>query len=363
MFQPNLTGAGIFIIENYKNHIVATLFGNHGRSYSEPGGRIDPGESPEVAACRETREETANLIRIFPQELQQYSKPVIHNQYMAYIIYLKDINSQLHRHNVHKIFQDCGDHSWKENSSITRIPLRTLVEVALRNTHYATDLQGGIVNISDRTLGIVRKSIQILNNISFSLFPLQLHVNMTVASRMSCLIGTYSCTVKPIQPPAQINLINQTPTKYRYGVYIVPKLKPDNQKLHDCNPKWGGLHVTLLGFSSKHPDLRRNIKKTSRAGMNKWRMDTKTIEVRNNAVYFRSATLDKVANHLSKSGFQKIKGKFFSGLDWHITFADCQIPHNIDEILKRVSWSFVIVKEENNGTYSWVKKYKVHRIL
>jgi hypothetical protein len=371
MFQQNLTGAGIFIIENYDSNIVATLFGNYGIDYSEPGGKIDIGETPEEAACRETREETANLIRIRPHNLHN-AKTVIVNNYIAYIMYLKDVNFQLFRHNVNKIFRDCISSHWKETTSVTRVSLKSLIEIAIRNTNYMSDINGAIIKVNNRTLGIVRKSIQLLNNITYTAYPLKLHANVVVASRMPCLIGTYSCTLSQIPYPSQILSIHDMPnnimsknkfkTSYKYGVYIVPKLKPENEKLHECMGKFGGLHISLLDFSFHHIDLNKNIKKLSNAGINKWKINVNNFDIKNNILYFKSSNLDKIAKYLHDAGFQKIKGKFFGGEDWNISFGECNIPANIQEIFKRVSWSFIIIKYDNNN-YEWVNKYKVHRVL
>lgn len=364
-----LTGAGIFLVENYKGSIVATLFGKYGNSYSEPGGSIDHGESPLETACRETREETANLIRIKPQELQQHSKPINIGGYMAYIMYIKNIKSRLYNFNVAKIFKDCTDHHWKETNSMARVSLSVLINAATKNISYVTNISGAIINIHPRTLNIVRQSINYLNMLYYNTYPLPLYPNVTMGSRNPCLIGTYSCTLTslighPLIQPSNTTIKNfkiENPSKY--AIYIVPNLPSEFENLHKCNKKWKGIHVTLVGFSSNHPKLKKIIKKISQNSIVEWKIDIDTFDIKNNTIFFQSQTLDNIARKLSKKGIQKIKGKFFSGADWHMSFVDCDIPSNIKDILKDVTWSFVVAEEDNDGDYNWIKSYPVHRIF
>jgi hypothetical protein len=62
--MQNITGAGILVVEFYKNTNCYVLFRSpHSKEYNDPGGLIDPGETPQESACRECREETANLLK------------------------------------------------------------------------------------------------------------------------------------------------------------------------------------------------------------------------------------------------------------------------------------------------------------
>ena len=71
------TGAGILIMELYKSNPVIILFGFNKTNFSDPGGLLNIGETPEMGACRECREETANLINIQPNELLQFGIPIV----------------------------------------------------------------------------------------------------------------------------------------------------------------------------------------------------------------------------------------------------------------------------------------------
>jgi ADP-ribose pyrophosphatase YjhB (NUDIX family) len=188
-----LSGAGIFIIENFDNHQVALLFGMKNGEYNEPGGTIDPGEKPEVTACRETREETANIINIKPDELLKIAIPIQHKQYMSYVIYLDKINTNDYYHNVKIIFNKCRPHVWKENNSIARINLNELIQNSHDNKNIMKDINGKNIFIRNRTLGIAKKINNILNNLKK---PITLYQNITLHSRLSCLIGTFTYTYK-----------------------------------------------------------------------------------------------------------------------------------------------------------------------
>jgi hypothetical protein len=347
-----LTGAGIFIVENNNNNLVAILFGNKGHEYSELGGVIDPGETPEETASREAKEESANLIQIKPHELKQISIPILHHKYMSYIIYINKISARDYYHNVKLVFGKCKPHVWKENSSMVRIDLQNLIQNSMANKNIMKDIDGNLIRVRDRTIGIVKKAINTFSNLKN---PITLHQNVTFTSRMSCLIGTYTYTIQQNIPQIQ-QLQNKTKS---YAIYAVPNFKNKDKHLHNCNIKWGGLHVTLAGFSPLHPQIKPFLQMLSRVGRKIWHINTNNIRIKNNTIYFNSRTLDKVANALANNGFNKIKGKKFSGVDWHITFEDCKIPPNIMNILAFVSWSFIIVRDNNDGTYSWLEKYTI----
>jgi hypothetical protein len=355
-------GAGIFIVENYKNNLVAVLFGMqsaHGiTEYNEPGGSIDFGEKTEETACRETREETANLIKILPHELLNISTPIIIHKYISYVIYVNKLITKDYYHNVNLIFNECKQHHWKENNSMVRVNLNSLINNAINNINIINDINGNKISVRDRTIEIAKKfNDGILAKLNL---PISLNKNITLNSKMLCLIGTNTYTIQQHIPQRQIAIPQKQ--KYKYAIYVVPNLKGKDKILHQCNKIWSGLHITLVGFSANHPPIEQNLKILSQRGIKSWKIDTSTISITNNTVYIRSKTLNKFAKSLTKNSFQNVKGKRFSGNPWHITFNNCIIPINIANVLKKVSWSFVIVRDNNDETYTWIKKYKIHRI-
>jgi hypothetical protein len=113
----------------------------------------------------------------------------------------------------------------------------------------------------------------------------------------------------------------------------------------------------LAGFSNTHPPIKEFLSNLSKKGNIEWNINNKSITIKKNTIYFKSRTLDKIANLLADNMFKRIKGKKFSGIDWHISFPNCAIPSNMINILDNLSWSFVIVRENKNGTYTWLEKY------
>jgi hypothetical protein len=350
----SVKGAGIFVIENYKNNLVAVLFGKHNEEYSDLGGVLDPGEKAAFTACREAREESANLIKIEPNELKQIAIPINHLSYRSYVIYVTNLNETDYQHNIKKILKDCKQHAWKENDSMTRILLDDLLETVIEGFDTVHDINDRKINIRARTIAIVKTGMAIFKSL-YSKIPHKLYQNVTLDSKMNCLIGTYTYTLSPNIPKTTQAL----PLKrsHRYAIYVVPNLKGEHINFNKCN-ELGGLHVTLVGFSADHPQIKQNLEYLSQSGNNVWKINKKTMRIDNNALYFDSETLNKAAKYLARNSFQKVKGKKFSGIDWHLTI-NCPITENIINVLKKVSWSFVAVRENIDQTYTLFEKYIV----
>ena len=152
-------------------------------------------------------------------------------------------------------------------------------------------------------------------------------------------------------------------TKNRYAIYLAPNLnKKSDEFLKNCNPLWGGLHVTLVGFHNNHPPLKSNVRKAStqiyKLNKNKkkhkmpWKINPKHIRIKKNKIYFKSKSLDKLSSWFRTKGFYNVKS------DWHITVEDCKIPNNIKDLLKDLTWSLVIVELGNK--INWKDKFMLY---
>jgi hypothetical protein len=358
-------GAGILIVESYKNSPVITLFGKHNSELNDVGGSIDPNESSEVAAARECREETGNLINIKPSELLQISMPVLLRQYISYAVYVRNISAKDYNHNIKQIFGSCNSHVWKETNIMARFPLKDIIAAANSYSKTAIDVNNKQYLIRDRTMGLIRAAVPTLNKIIRST-PIELVKNRTSNSRMSCLIGTYTYTLQSTKLVKVNNL--QLPLDKKYGIYIVPNL--DKTKLstsaytflNNCGT-WGGLHTTLCGFSNKimYQNIKLFLDHVSKSGKKMWKINNSTIKIQNQTIFYKSRTLDIIADFLyNNCGFTKVKGKKYSGVKWHFSIEKtCTIPQDIKAILANLTFSFVIVEINNSKELKWLDHYNV----
>jgi hypothetical protein len=189
------TGAGIFLIENYNEQPVVLLFGKHNKLYSDPGGNIDKGETLEETACRETKEETANLINIKPKELKIISKIIYLKSYVSYFVFINQIKSKDYYDNVEIIFNKCKEYFWKESNCIARVSIDELVDkmssydFTTSKDFYAKDINNKSILIRSRVMFIVKHGIDILQNVN-SMKIENLYPKMTLYSDTECVIGT-----------------------------------------------------------------------------------------------------------------------------------------------------------------------------
>jgi hypothetical protein len=358
------TGAGILVVELYKSNPVVVLFGFNKMNFSDPGGLLNMGEPTEIGACRECREESANLINIQPNELLHYGMPIISGSYMSYIIYVQNLRATDYIHNVNHIFRSCTDSSWKETNTITRIPLFDIINAANNYHTYANDIYGLVCSVRGRTMGLIRRGAQILASL-INVTPILLQKNFVTHSRMPCLIGTYSYTIIHGQSQqnnwilSQSNL-NSSINPKKYAIYIVPN---DVISLH-CD-KSKSLHVTISGFSDRYDyrtirDIVTSLVNRYMTIGKKWEMNVKTIKIKHDTIYFKSKTIDKIAKYLYDNKIKKVKGPEYTNTGWHITF-NCDIPNDIVNILKKMKWSLCIVSMDNGGIKIY-DKYDVRDI-
>lgn len=347
-------GAGILILELYKNNPVITLFGKNMTNYSDLGGKSDPGESMEETACREAREESVNLINISPHELVNYTVPIWHNNYAVYIIYVEGVYFSDYAHNVNHVQAYCDNNKqrhWKETNSMARIPLNNMLVAAQNYLDYAIDVMGNPVNVRKRTMGIVRDAMSILSNFpSFS--PLKLYKHRVTSSHVPCLVGTYTYTVSPTsvytQPQVSITS-SEKKNPVKYAVYLVPNLDEKSAPyLSNCDRESGGMHIEITGFDEDQPPVKKFIKYLSNEGEKEWTISINKIKIKGKTIYFESNTLDQVAKFLKKNDFQKVRGPKYSDEKWNMT-SDCKVPGNIKAILKDQTWSLAVAKKKKGN--------------
>jgi hypothetical protein len=135
--------------------------------------------------------------------------------------------------------------------------------------------------------------------------------------------------------------------------------------------EWGGIHITLAGqHNNNNVQERLSHLRGHEAiaivnnGKHYWTTHAKTplrLELTKSGyiVYFKSDTLDLIAEKLEDLGFRNIKGPRHSGTDWHITLkgysktqslAYCEILRNSSI---RPKWYLTIATEHSDGTHTW----------
>lgn len=346
-----MKGAGILIIEKFNNTNVVLLFGKKNIQYEDTGGLIDNNDKSYVmAACRETREETANLFNLDGNIIKKIGHPIQINKYISYAIYVNKININYYYHNIEIVLNKCKYHSWKENNDVVRVDLNKLIYNAHKKISYINDIYNKTVKIRDRTLNIIKKDAIYFLNINKQK-PIELNINKILQSEMNCLINTYSYTFTYNFCTNNFFLNNQQ-NNNKYAICIIPSFNDLLKDIHLCNVM-KKIHITLAGFSTKNFIMLNNFINISNSGFKKWTIDINHIKIKNNFVLIKSYTLDKIADILYYLKINKIKGKKYSNHDWHINFSKCSITSDILNILSKSTWKFALVKK-NNNSYEWI---------
>lgn len=203
--ETKLTGAGVFIIEQYKGTPVVVLFREENGTYSDPGGHIDKGESPHHAAYRELREETCNLIHLKPKQLATLAAQILVKEYLVYMMFVENLSYTNYMRNCNHIKTVCtscgirpGESKtckhWWETDHMVRIPVKHILHAAVTNSEIVYDFDMVPVRLRDRVLAIVKTAYHIIEAL-IKLKPFKLTKQLVHASRIPCLVGTVTYTL------------------------------------------------------------------------------------------------------------------------------------------------------------------------
>lgn len=314
--MQRIDGAGILLIEMYKNTNCFVFFRSRNGEYNDTGGIRDAGEMPKTTACRECREETANLLQFSVDDL---SVNIIVNKYISYPVYIEGLHLVDYLKNIKITHRNCSHH-WKETSHMARIPI---AQVSTGRLPHVKDFYGRDIILRGRTCKIITNGMNTINKI-LNTSPIKLHrqtVN-TASPKTRCLIGTTTYTV-----PTKFT--TTASTNHR-GTSSAIYIKPDVSKGNN------DVFIAITGFSKSQPDA-SNIKFHS---SKHWRPNKKNIMVVNNNILLKSKTLDALAKYLHKLGYHKINNV------WHVvmnTFA-----------ISNATWSIYCVEKSANKI-SWTK--------
>lgn len=331
--MQRITGAGIMIIESYKNTNCYVVFRSpRSKEYNDPGGLIDPGETPPETACRECREETANLLKFSVNDLSYHVKV---GGYISYAVYVNGLRKMDYQNNIRITHSGCA-HQWAETDQMVRVPI---MNVDYNRLPRVKDYDGNDILLRGRTSRIMKEMAKIIVNVLQSK-PIQLIRHVTQVSRNKCLLGTTTYTT------TQLNTTNIGQNKIEYAIYIAPDIQFTNfPQLRSCNNKWGGLHITIAGFSKIQPNKTIvQIPIKSR----RWSPNKKTTIVKQKYIIIKSDTLNKISIYLNNLGVNKLKGPIFGNENWHVT-VNCPNVQNIAKILYKSTWSLYIVTKRGSN--------------
>lgn len=135
--------------------------------------------------------------------------------------------------------------------------------------------------------------------------------------------------------------------------------------------EWGGIHITLAGYDPNNQDPERlSHLKEHRAiavvnkGVPYWTAHSGTTftlrQTKSGYIaYFKSDTLDGIAEKLEDLGFRNIKGPHYTSTDWHITLngytqteaeAFCEM---LRDRTRRPKWYLTIATKYSDGNNIW----------
>lgn len=169
---PTFSGAGILVIDTYKEKPCVVLFTKNHGEYHDLGGSIDGKDkrnkyAVELTAVREAQEESANTLQIKSLKLIQ-SLPHIdlkyhNNYYRCYILYLKHkFPTKAYLSNVNTLTRLMGNtvipHQWRETNKFARVYLADLMNCKNYNTCKTID--NHTIDIKDRTRNVFTQLVQ-----------------------------------------------------------------------------------------------------------------------------------------------------------------------------------------------------------
>lgn len=148
-------------------------------------------------------------------------------------------------------------------------------------------------------------------------------------------------------------------------IYLTYQDSADNFK------EWGGIHITLAGYDINNNDPERlsYLRKDSVIGRvdngkHYWTANSNTNFIlrpikSGYIAFFKSHTLDLIADRLYDLGFRNIKGPDYTRIDWHITlngYSQIQAEAFCEMLRDRTirpKWYLTIATKHMDGTNTW----------
>jgi hypothetical protein len=249
------------------------------------------------------------------------------------VVYVDGLHKNDYQNNIEITHKKCA-HQWKETDRMVRIPI---VNIIRNKLPYVRDYDGNDILLRGRTSRIIKEASKIIVNV-LRVQPMRLYKHVTRVSRNRCLLGTITYST------SQQNIVNKGVNKTEYAICIAPNAQfTTYPQLRACNNRWGGMHVTIAGFSKLQP-----IKSISQfpVSLKHWSPNKNTSVVKRKHIIIKSNTLDKISVYLNKFGVKKLKGPIFGNENWHVT-VNCPNIANIAKILYSTPWSLYIITKNN----------------
>lgn len=163
---PGTPGAGALLIQMFARNLVVLLV-REGGVFTDPGGAVVVGETPERCATRELEQETAGTLIVNVANIQTH--PVTYREYCGFLIpcvidSLDDLSTVFEGNSQWLQPMDDVLPEWKETDQVNLFNVSEIFNVTknvasgLKDTYQATDTDGTHQWVSDRVVGLIQEA-------------------------------------------------------------------------------------------------------------------------------------------------------------------------------------------------------------
>ncbi len=169
----------------------------------------------------------------------------------------------------------------------------------------------------------------------------------------------------------KIGVFMNTNTNLEYAVYVTAGKKSYSSKF-----EWGGCHITVAGFTPSNGD-KAKLLAASQIGQNalddkksnQWKPVGWTVKNWKNVwtIVIKSSTLDKVADMLSREGFENLKGpnNTKNKTPFHISVPHAKTKEDAEkygESLAKKRWFITIAQRNAANEFEWIQYSPLNKV-